>query len=179
MTVLKITENFKTIPKQFSDKSLTQKAYLNALAKTLDFGARLITGFVVTPFLVAGLGSVGYGIWRTLDSLTGHMSVADGRPSQALKTTIVNLQSSTDYEEKRRNFASAILVWLLFFPLLTTVGGVLVWFAPIWVKGIGAAEPPNNPPLWSRTSTAAAPICPETVTPTATVPWKATSTVTI
>jgi len=136
LATLKLTKNFGIISRFLSPQSLTQKAYLNALAAALDYGARLITGFVVTPFLVTGLGNLGYGIWRTLDSLTGYISVASGRPSQALKSTIANLQSSTDYEAKRRNVASAILVGLLFCPLLVTLGGVLVWFAPIWIKNV-------------------------------------------
>ncbi len=138
MTVLKITENFKTISKPFSDKSRTQKASLNALAATLEYGGLFITGFVITPFLVAGLGNVGYGIWRILGGLTGYMTAASGRSSQALKNTLANLQSSTDYEAKRRQVACAILVWVLFFPLLTTLGGVLVWFAPILIKDVPA-----------------------------------------
>jgi O-antigen/teichoic acid export membrane protein len=136
LTTLKLTKNLRPISRLLSAKSLTQKAYLNALASTLDYGAILITGFVVTPLLVAGLGTAGYGIWRTLDNLTGYISAASGRSSQALKSTIANLQSSTDYELKRRTIASAILVWLAFFPLLATLGGVLVWFVPIWIKGV-------------------------------------------
>ncbi len=140
MSTLNLTKNFKVISRLLSDESLTQKAYLNALAAALDYGARLLVGFIVTPFLVAGLGDALYGIFRTLGSLTGYITAASGRPSQALKWTIANQQSSTDYAAKRRSVASAILVWLLFFPLLSTLGGILVWFAPIWVKDVPAAQ---------------------------------------
>lgn len=109
---------------------------MNALAAALDYGVRLIAGFLVTPYLVSGLGDVLYGVWRTLGNLTGYISAASGRPSQALKFTTANMQSSTDYEEKRRILASALIVWVLFFPLLATLGGVVVWFAPIWIKDL-------------------------------------------
>jgi len=136
MTTFKSTNTFIFFSKLFSDENLTKKAYMNALAATLDYGARLITGFVVTPFLVSGLGDTLYGVWRTLGNLTGYISAASGRPSQALKFTTANLQSSTDYEEKRRNVASALIVWVFFLPLLSVLGGVVVWFAPIWIKNL-------------------------------------------
>lgn len=136
MATLKVTKNFKTISRLFSAQNLTQKAYMNALAATLDYGARLISGFIVTPFLVAGLGDTFYGVWRTLGNLTGYISAASGRPSQALKWTIANLQNSTDYVEKRRQVASALIVWLIFLPLLTGLGGVVAWFAPQWIKDL-------------------------------------------
>jgi O-antigen/teichoic acid export membrane protein len=140
MATLKSVKNFKSISKLFSVENLTQKASLNALAATLDYGARLAIGFVVTPFLVAGLGDMYYGIWKTLGNLTGYLSAASGRPSQALKWTIANLQSSTDYEEKRRQVASALIVWVLFLPLLAVLGGVLVWFVPFWIKDLPADD---------------------------------------
>ena len=138
MTTLNLAKNLKVISRLLSGQNLTQKAYLNALAAALDYGARLLVGFVVTPFLVAGLGDAFYGNFRTLGSMTGYLTAATGRPSQALKWTTANLQHSTDYEAKRRNVASAIIVWFLFLPLLSTLGGVLVWFAPIWIKGVSA-----------------------------------------
>ena len=136
MTTLKITQNIKLLSRFFSDENLTKKAYLNTLAAALDYGARLLVGFVLTPFLVSGLGEVMYGVWITLGRLTEYLTAASGRSSQALKWTIANMQASTDYDEKRRNVGSAVLVWLFFLPLLGTLSGVLVWFAPHWIQGV-------------------------------------------
>jgi O-antigen/teichoic acid export membrane protein len=136
MTTLRITKNFKIFSRLFSDENLTKKAYMNALAAGLDYGARLVTGFIVTPFLVAGLGDTLYGVWKTLGNLTGYISAASGRPTQALKFTTASLQNSIDYEEKRRNVASAIIVWVLFLPILATIGGVVAWYAPTWINGL-------------------------------------------
>lgn len=126
----KIAGNSGAFSKWLSDDNLTKKAFLNALAAVLDYGARLIVGFVTIPLLVAGLGDYLYGAWRILGRLTGYISAASGRPTQALKWTIANQQASTKYEEKRRNVGSAVAVWLLFLPLLVTLGGSLAWFAP-------------------------------------------------
>lgn len=116
-----------------ADHNLTRKAYLNALSSALDYGARLILGFVLTPLLVAGLGDYGYGIWKVLSSLTGYLTAASGRPTQTLKFTLATLQGSEDYTEKRRQVGSAVLVWLLFCPLLLLIGGLLVWLLPGWL----------------------------------------------
>lgn len=136
MITQKLTKNFVSLSRLFSDENLTKKAYMNALAAGLDYAARLITGFIVTPILVAGLGDTLYGVWKTLGNLTGYISAASGRPTQALKFTTANLQNSTDYEEKRRYVASAVIVWVLFLPLLATLGGIVAWFAPTWIKGL-------------------------------------------
>ncbi|MFN8444487.1 MAG: hypothetical protein U0175_27125 [Caldilineaceae bacterium] len=128
--------SWKYVSSLLAGKNLTQKAYLNAMAEGLDYAARVIVGFIVTPFLVAGLGDSLYGIWRAVGSLTGYITAASGRPSQTLKYTLANLQSSVDYEEKRRQVATAVVVWLLFSPLLTAVGAVVTWYAPIWIKGV-------------------------------------------
>lgn len=125
--------NFKTYSKLFSDKSLTQKAYLNALTSALEAGARLVVGFIINPILVNGLGAFGYGVWQVLGNLIGYISPASGRPTQALKWSIANKQASTDFQEKRLQVGSAVTVSMLFMPLLIIIGGVLGWFAPNWL----------------------------------------------
>ena len=123
-----------TIEKSVKPVSLTKKASLNALASTLDYGARLVVGFITNPLLVSGLGDYSYGVWQILGRLIGYISPASGRPTQVLKWTVANQQSSTDYDQKRRQVGSAIAVWLLFLPLMTLLGSLLAWFAPIWLK---------------------------------------------
>lgn len=134
MNSLTTASNFKLFTKWFSGNSLTAKASLNAFSAMLDFGARIVVGFLINPLLLSGLGSYGYGIWQILGRLIDYMSPASGRPTQALKWTIANKQTSTDYEEKRRDVGSTVAVWLLFFPLLSLLGGLLAWYAPIWLK---------------------------------------------
>ncbi len=119
------------ITKRLSANSLSKKASLNAIAAGLDFVAQLVVGLVLQPLLVGGLGSELYGAWKVLGRLTGYVSAAGGRPTQALKWTIANHQSSSDFEEKRRRVAMAIVVWLIYLPLLALVGGLAAWFVPI------------------------------------------------
>lgn len=113
---------------------LTQKAYLNAVASLLDYGAKVVVVSIVTPILVTGLGSSLFGIWLVLSKLVTCISAADGRPTQALKFVIANQQAVDDSAAKRRYVGSALGVWFIFLPVLTAVSAVLVWFSPAITK---------------------------------------------
>ena len=128
-----VTLDLKIFSKLFSDKSLTKKASLNALAAALDSGSHLIVGFIITPLLVTGLGDFLYGAWRVLQQLVGYIAPASGRSTQALKWTLASQQSSSDYEEKRRYVGCALVIWAFFMPPMTVLGGLLAWFAPSWL----------------------------------------------
>src|SRR5574341_162097 len=134
MSSLNMGLNIKSLSRAASKESLTIKASLNAFASALDYGARLVVGFLINPLLVNGLGAYGYGAWQVLGRLLSYIEPASGRPTQALKWTIANQQASANYEEKRRHVGSAVAVWFLFLPILILCGGVLGWFAPSWLK---------------------------------------------
>jgi O-antigen/teichoic acid export membrane protein len=118
----------------FSDNTLTKKASLNALAAGLEYAAKLIVGFVVTPIMVAGLGDYFYGAYQVLSRLIGYLTPTSGRPTQALKMKLANKQLVANDEEKRRYVGSTLVILLLFLPLTVIAGTVLTWFSPIWLK---------------------------------------------
>jgi O-antigen/teichoic acid export membrane protein len=134
MNFAKVVERFRYIPSLFSDNSLTKKASLNALASTLEYAANIIVSFIVTPFMVFGLGDYYYGAWQILQRLVGYISPASGRPTQALKFALAKEQNSTDYELKRSFVGSTITVFALFLPVMTFFGSLLSWFVPYWIK---------------------------------------------
>ena len=131
MNLLKVADRIRFIPKLFSDTSLTQKASLNALASALDYAANIIVGFVVTPFMVTGLGDYYYGAWQILQRLVGYLSPASGRPTQALKFALAKEQNSTDFELKRSFVGSTLVVSALFLPVMAMLGGLLAWFVAL------------------------------------------------
>lgn len=115
-------------------KGLTHKAYLNAFASLLDAVVKGGVLAVVTPLVVSGLGSSLFGVWQILGRLITYMHAADGRPTQALKWVIANRQVVDDDELKRRHVGSAIVVWLLFLPVLIGISSLLVWISPYMTK---------------------------------------------
>jgi O-antigen/teichoic acid export membrane protein len=116
-----------------SDGSLTKHATLNAAAAVADLVARMVVGLLVTPLLVSNLGAFTYGVWQVLQRLLANVAVATGRPGEALKWVVASKQSSTDYEDKRRQVGCALEVWLIFLPVLLVVGGLFSWFLPGWL----------------------------------------------
>ncbi|MFN3652467.1 MAG: lipopolysaccharide biosynthesis protein [Armatimonadota bacterium] len=123
------------------ERARTRVAGLNAASALLDYGCRGLVGLIVTPILVAGLGSSLFGAWQVLNKLVSYMAAADGRPTQALKWLIANQQSLDNPEQKRRQIGSAVGVWLLFLPVTLAVGALLVWLAPSLAKGAGSLHP--------------------------------------
>ena len=69
-------------------ENLKQRAYLNSLTSMIDYGVVQITGLIVSPFIVGGLGDAIYGIWKMLTQMTGYATMADSRASQVLKWTV-------------------------------------------------------------------------------------------
>jgi O-antigen/teichoic acid export membrane protein len=132
------SSSIKFISRLLSDENLTKKASLNAIASGLDYGSRLIVGFLIQPLLVTGLGDYFYGIWQVLIRLMGYITPAGGRPAQALKMTLANQQTLADDLEKRQHVGSAIVVWVLFLPVMIVLGGILTWYAPYWIKSPAA-----------------------------------------
>src|SRR2546423_547254 len=118
--------------------TLTQRASLNAIASLLDYAAKLLVGLVVTPIVVAGLGRSLFGTWEMLNRLVTYMSAADGRPTEAIRLMVANRQAVDDATTQRRYVGAALAVWLLFLPIITAAGGVLILLAPRVTK----AAPP-------------------------------------
>src|SRR5690349_3044601 len=112
MDTLPPTRPLAFISAVFSDKTLTQKAYLNALASMLEYATSLLVGFFLTPFMVTGLGDYSFGLWQILNRLVGYLTPASGRPTYALKWTLANQQASEDYEAKRRYVGSTLIIWV-------------------------------------------------------------------
>jgi hypothetical protein len=103
-----------------AEGSLTWRASLNLLQSVLDYSAKLGVGLVVVPILVSGLGRTVFGVWEMLGRLMGYLESTDGRPTQALRLVISNLQSQRDPHVKRRWIGAALMVWLCFLPLWST-----------------------------------------------------------
>ena len=134
MSTIRYSRPWKAITSFFSDDSLTKKATLNTVAAILDYFSKLVVGFFITPLMVNGLGDYFYGAWQVLNRMIGYISPTSGRPAQALRWTLANKQSSTDYQQKREYVGSTLMVWLFFLPLIIVLGSIVSWYAPVWIK---------------------------------------------
>src|SRR5687767_11771090 len=96
--------------KKGKKENLKQRAYLNSLSSIIDFVGIQITGIIVSPFLVSGLGSSMYGIWKMLGQMTGYAGLADTRATQVLKWTVAKKKDVAGDEELRSDLTSAFVV---------------------------------------------------------------------
>jgi len=128
------TKKIRSIPHFFQDNNLTRKAFLNSIASGLDYIAKIIVTFVLTPLLVTSLGDYFYGTWQFLLRIVGYMSPASGRPTQALKFILAKNQNSNDFQLKRAYVGSTFEVLAIFSPLMIIPGMLLSWFIPLWLK---------------------------------------------
>src|SRR3989440_1135678 len=110
--------------------TLTGRASLNAVQSLLDYGAELGVGLVVTPIVVAGLGSSLFGVWEMLNRLVSYMSAADGRPTEAVRLLVSSRQAVEDDALQRRAVGAGWFIWWLSLPLIAAVGAILIWIAP-------------------------------------------------
>jgi len=112
-------------------RSLTSRASLNGVASGLDYGARAVVELLVSPLVVSGLGAAAYGAWRVLWQWSSYVWGASGRSAQALQFAIAHKQWTAEDPEKRQLVGAAVMVWLLFLPLMLAAGAAGVWLAPI------------------------------------------------
>lgn len=118
-------------------ENLKLRAYLNTLTSLIDFVGAQVTGLIVSPFIVGGLGSSMYGIWQMLGQLTGYSKIADSRATQVLKWTIAKKKNIATNAELQTDLSSAFIVTLVSMPIVLIIGSIISWYAPIITK----AEP--------------------------------------
>lgn len=117
-------------PKSGKKENLKQRAYLNSLSSIIDYAGVQITGFIINPFILTGLGSAMYGVWQMLGQLTGYTKLADTRASQALKWSLAHKRDIAQEDEFKSDVTTALFVTAITLPLSLIVGGTLAWYSP-------------------------------------------------
>src|SRR5438309_5501147 len=90
--------------------TLTQRASLNAIASLLDYAAKLVVGFVVTPIVVAGLGRSLFGDRKSTRLNSSHSSISYAvfclKKKKKKKTSQNNNEYLTQSHVKHRSMSS-------------------------------------------------------------------------
>lgn len=114
--------------------ALTRRATLTFLNNVLQQGASVLTTFVVTPIMIAGLGVPIYGAWVMIQQTIGYLAMGDLRPMSTLKFALAVRQHAADDDEKRRLVGAAIRLWSFTVPVMLIIGGVVVFFTPSFIR---------------------------------------------
>ena len=119
-------------------ENLPQRAYLNSLTNILEYGAKTVTSFLITPFLVHGLGRMLFGVWQVLWQFSQYIGWCDIRVTQVLKWAIARDRRVVPEAELREYVTASLLLMLVALPLLALAGAVIAWYAPV-LTGVDAA----------------------------------------
>jgi len=125
----------KSSRKSSRDK-LVKRGGLNAKSGLILFFINTITAFILNPILVSYFGTYYFGIWKSIEKFLGFAAIADGKGAQALKWTIANYESRDDEAQKKRFIGAAIIVWLIFLPILVTIIGLVAYFSPTLISNV-------------------------------------------
>jgi O-antigen/teichoic acid export membrane protein len=101
----------------------------------------MVVSLLVTPVLVAGLGSSLFGVWEVLNRLALYVGVPSRCPAYVLQLQIAKDQMLSDPAVKRQHVANAFGVWLLSLPVAVVAGMLVAWLSP----GITKVLPANYP----------------------------------
>jgi O-antigen/teichoic acid export membrane protein len=120
----------KTEDKVVSKENHKQRAFLNSITSVIDQISKQITGFLVSPFIVNGLGNKFYGIYQILIDLTSYAQMADIRITQVLKWTVAQKRDIASERELQEEVTTAFLITLIILPFIIVFGAGISWFAP-------------------------------------------------
>ncbi|MES2649747.1 MAG: polysaccharide biosynthesis protein [Bacteroidota bacterium] len=112
-------------------ENLKQRAYLNSLSAIIDYAGIQVTGFIINPFIVGGLGTSMYGVWQMLGQLTGYTKMVDTRATQVLKWSLANKRDVALEEELKSDLTTAFVVTAITLPFALIIGSILSWYAPV------------------------------------------------
>lgn len=119
--------------------SLTRRSALNTGAAFLAYLVRLGLGLVVSPLLLGLIGPNIFGLWQICQRLLTYVESAEGRGTQALKWILANSQKAGDDDGRHRAVGSAVVIWLLFLPVVCLVGLLVVWLGPHFIRDLDPA----------------------------------------
>ena len=116
---------------------------LNALALYANFIVLGVIGIAINPLMVRALGIEQFGIWKSCLRLLDLTTVADGRASQALKWIVAHRDHEEVPVERQRDIGAAIVIWMMWIPILFIAVGAIILFLPNLVSGVPAASLPG------------------------------------
>lgn len=116
------------------EENLTKRASLTFLNTLLSQGIRFVTGFIVTPIIIRGVGAELYGAWLMIQQSMGYLALSDMRPMGTLKFTLAVTQHIEDHVAKKRQIGAAIILWFITLPPALLMGFLIVWFTPQLIR---------------------------------------------
>ncbi len=100
---------------------------VNALSSWAGFAVMVVTGFLLTPFVIAHLGKSGYGIWSVVGSIIGYYGLLDLGVSSAVRRYVARYAARDDHDALNETIATAITLFM--------GAGVLILAVSVFASG--------------------------------------------
>jgi O-antigen/teichoic acid export membrane protein len=118
--------------------SLTSRAALTAGSQALLTGSSLLAGLLVTPLVLARLGTLNYGVWCMLLQIASYASLFDFGNSTVMKVRLASMRATASTDELRREVGAAAMVMMFTFPVFTAAAGALSWYMASHLEAVPA-----------------------------------------
>jgi O-antigen/teichoic acid export membrane protein len=102
----------------------------NALGLYGVYAAAILSGLVVTPIVVRGLGKDGYGAWSLIGAITTYLSVLDLGVTPAIVRFSAEARGRRATEEMSEVASTGLVMYGVTGLLTLPIGAVLVWLLP-------------------------------------------------
>jgi len=109
---------------------------MNAGASYLNFVVMALLGLLVNPFLLVALGAGTFGTWKACQRILDVATAADGGAPQALKWIVAHT-THEDVVTKQRTIGAALVIWLVWLPVLLVISLVTTVALPWLINNVG------------------------------------------
>ncbi len=100
----------------------------NVLMNWVAFAATIITGFLMSPFLVHNLGDAVYGVWVLLGSLVGYMGLLDFGLTVSTVKYVAEHRARGDQEAINKVMSGSLAVYSAVGLLTLFIGGAVSFY---------------------------------------------------
>ncbi|MFW6154474.1 MAG: lipopolysaccharide biosynthesis protein, partial [Planctomycetota bacterium] len=100
---------------------------INALSSWAGFAVMVVTGFLLTPFVIAHLGKNGYGIWSVVGSIIGYYGLLDLGVSSAVRRYVARYAARDDHDALNETIATAMTLFM--------AAGVVILAVSVFASG--------------------------------------------
>lgn len=121
-----------------SADDLAGKSKRNAVGFLVAFLVNALATLLASPVLAGALGEVAFGSFKVVQRFVDLAGAVDGRPSQALKWVLANLQGVGTDHERQQAIGSSLRTLRRFFPLLLLSACAVPLLAPASIAGLDA-----------------------------------------
>ena len=111
-----------------------------AILSYLNIIISIVTGFIVSPLLVHGLGKSEYGAYQMTAALIGYVSVLDFGLHSSITRFVSKYQANKDEKGQQNFIGVSLILFSVIAALILVVGGILYISVPSIYSGSASVE---------------------------------------